>query len=307
MERVDEIDLFAEQLLRIKGTILELFPRDETEKIGLLEQAFQDAEFYHRGQLRKSGEPAIIHPYRVALLVAEAGMDTESVIVALLHDVIEDTEVTKSEIGERYGEWMAEVVDGLTKVPKPERAGSPNSRELETYRKLLTSTVKDIRTLLVKIFDRLDNMRDLAHLARPRQRRISMETLLVYVPMAQRMGMEDIAGELATLCFRFLYPKRFKTVLERLKAQILLETAKVDSLKTIIRSALAPHYPDHCRVEAKFYQIPDTIYEREIFMARSETFKERLVLKEGPRQLYVHWTHWLKGLAHLLGLAPSSA
>ena len=255
---------YAEQLQRIKQSILEHFPRDKTSKIGLLEQAFQDAEYYHRGQFRKSGEPVIVHPYRVALLAAESGLDAESAIVALLHDLIEDTEVTKDALRERYGEWFAEVVDGLTKSPRPANGGprvAPRGAELATYRKLLFSTIRDIRTLLVKIFDRLDNMRDLSHLDRKRQRRIAMETFLVYVPFAQRMGLQDIADELTTLCFRFLYPKRFAETLSWIKDKIQSEQPKVNEIRTILESALSGLKLSFHRVEPKFHQLSEAILE----------------------------------------------
>ena len=258
------LDPHDAQLRRIRDAIIDRYPRSATEKFGLLEQAFRDAEFYHRGQERKSGEPAIIHPYRVALLVAEAGLDVESVIVALLHDVIEDTELTKAEIGERYGEWMAGIVDGLTKASLPLGADARNTASLETYRKLLASTTEDIRTLLVKIFDRLDNMRDLAHLDRERQRRISTETVLVYVPMAQRLGLQDIADELTTLCFRFLYPYRFKTVLKDLKIQIDQERDRANGIKAILESAIEPLRLAEFEVAPKYRQVCDAIYDKRV-------------------------------------------
>lgn len=260
MERLAAGDPYAGQLARIKQAIFEHFPRGKSPKIRLLEQAFEDAEFYHRGQFRKSGEPVIIHPYRVALSVAEAGMDVETAVVALLHDLIEDTEVTKDELRERYGEWLADLVDGLTKVAKPAEGGRGDG--LETFRKILFSTVKDMRTLLVKIFDRLDNMRDLSHLERHRQRRIGTETLAVYVPMAERMGLQDIAEELTTLCFRFLYPKRFNRMLEGLRARIAADQPQVDDIQRILESALRPLRLAEFAVEPRYFQISDAIRDR---------------------------------------------
>jgi GTP pyrophosphokinase len=284
MEPLARDDPYAGQLQRIKQSVLERFPRDKTSKIGLLEQAFQDAEYYHRGQFRKSGEPAIIHPFRVALLVAEAGLDVESAIVALLHDLIEDTEVTKDALRERYGDWLAEVVDGLTKAPRPTNGGPRGGAELATYRKLLFSTIRDIRTLLVKIFDRLDNMRDLSHLDRRRQRRISMETFLVYVPFAQRMGLQDIADELTTLCFRFQYPKRFADVLSRLKSQIQAEQVKVGEIKTILDSALAVLDLAFYRVEPKYHQVSEAILE---IRPPARALRQFQITVPNPRDCYV--------------------
>jgi GTP pyrophosphokinase len=287
METLRADDPYLGQLQRIRQSILEHFPRDKTPKIGLLEQAFQDAEYYHRGQFRKSGEPVIIHPYRVALLVTEAGLDAESVVVALLHDLIEDTGVTKDALRDRYGEWLAEVVDGLTKVPKPTNGGPRGPRGdagLATYRKLLFSTIKDIRTLLVKIFDRLDNMRDLSHLDRRRQRRISLETYLVYVPFAQRMGLVEIADELTTLCFRFQYPRRFKRVLEDVKARIAAEQPKIGQIKTILEQALAGlELPFH-RVEPRWHSVSEAILERVPPVRALKLFK---ITVPQPRDCYL--------------------
>lgn len=230
---------FAGRLERIRQSVLSHFPRDKTPNVSLLEKAFADAEFHHRDQWRKSGEPYILHPARVALLAAEAGKDVETVIIALLHDVIEDTELTKEAVREQYGEWLAEVVDGLTKVVSGERA-EPSGRPvpLGTYRKLIHSTIKDLRTLQVKILDRLDNMRDLGYLSRARQRRISTETMNVYVPMAQRLGMKDIADELTALSFRYHYPKRFKATLSALKQSVQAEQLTVNTLARMLEALL---------------------------------------------------------------------
>jgi RelA/SpoT family (p)ppGpp synthetase len=285
METLRAEDPYLGQLQRIKLSILEHFPRDKTPKIGLLEQAFQDAEYYHRGQFRKSGEPVIIHPYRVALLATEAGLDADSVIVALLHDLIEDTEVTKDALRERYGEWLAEVVDGLTKAPKPGNGKPPQGGAgLATYRKLLFSTIKDIRTLLVKIFDRLDNMRDLSHLDRRRQRRISTETYQVYVPFAQRMGLFEIADELTTLCFRFLYPKRFKKVLEEMKARVAAEQPKVSEIRTILETSLGGLEFVFHRVEPRYHSVSEAILEKQMPGRALKMFK---ITVPQPRDCYL--------------------
>ncbi|MDH4120554.1 MAG: HD domain-containing protein [Deltaproteobacteria bacterium] len=252
------------QLRRIKDTLRKRYPKETTPRHALLEQAFHDVEHYHHGQMRKSGLPAIIHPYRVALLASDAGLDVEGVIIALLHDIIEDTDLTKKEISQFYGTWLADAVDGLTKASR--QGKSADLVSLETYRKLLTSSVKDIRTLLVKIFDRLDNMRDLAPLDRGRQRRISMETLVVYVPMAQRLGLMEIAGELTTLAFRFLYPHRFKRTLALLRGLVKTERRKVNAMGKILETALAalPWAEDQgFSLVAVQHQVADFIYQPE--------------------------------------------
>ncbi|HEX7927921.1 MAG TPA: HD domain-containing protein, partial [bacterium] len=251
-------DPMQARLDRIKQSILARFPRDKTPKISLLERAFTDAEHHHNGQKRKSGEPYILHPYRVALMASEFGLDAETVIIALLHDVIEDTEMTKEVVQANYGNWLADVVDGLTKVAKT--GDSAMDAGVATYRKLISSTIKDLRTAQVKLFDRLDNMRDLGFLARHRQRRISQETYSVFVPMAQRLGMQDIADELSALCFRYLYPRRFNDVLKQLKQRLTDEQAKVQGLTQLLQSILVEQKFTDFTVKPRSLQISDFIH-----------------------------------------------
>ena len=248
---------------RLKRAILDHFPRDTTENVSRLEMAIADAEEHHKGQFRKSGEPVIIHPLRVALLTSEAGLDLDAVIIALLHDIVEDTPVTKAQVQRRYGKGVAQAVDGLTKVATSTRQGLARE-SIDTYRKLLSSTVRDIRTLQVKIFDRLDNMRDLGFLSRERQRRIGMETFNVYVPMAQRMGLMDISRELTTLCFRYLYPKRFKQTLEHLKDCVRQEKRTVAALRNTLSTALTEFGLRRFRVEARYADVSEFMLAREL-------------------------------------------
>ncbi|MGK5095552.1 HD domain-containing protein [Deltaproteobacteria bacterium TL4] len=182
-----------------------------TEELQLLEQAFEDISRYHGAQVRQSGQPVVIHPLRVAWSACQAELDAPTVIASLLHDSIEDTSINKEFIQTHYGDWYAEVVDGLTKIKYPEDSQGKQSANLEaTYQKMLVAMIKDVRSLLIKLFDRLDNMRDMAAMPRYKQRRISRETLVVYVPMARRLGLEQICHELTELSFQYLYPKRYE-------------------------------------------------------------------------------------------------
>jgi GTP pyrophosphokinase len=261
MESTAKMDDSDARLAKIRQAILRRFPKSKSPKYALLKQALLDAEYYHASQVRKSGEPAIIHPYRVALLASEASMGIEAVIIALLHDVIEDTEFTKDDVSAKYGKWLAEAVDGLTKVAESGSRSRGGPASIETYRKLLHSSVRDLRTLQVKIFDRLDNMRDLGFLERGRQRRIAMETMQVYVPMAQRLGLGDISNELATLCFRYLYPRRFSRVLTGLKERIAEEDKKVKGIKKMLEATLRREGGQGFKVEPQHHQVADYIFE----------------------------------------------
>ncbi len=192
--------------------------QDNGSELLKLEYAFEDIQTYHGNQKRKSGEPVIIHPLRVAWSICEANLDPPTVIVALLHDTLEDTELTKSSIKVRYGEWYAEMVDGLTKIVYPETAyGKQKADQEATYRKMLGTMVKDVRILFIKLFDRLDNMRDMEPMPRHKQRRISQETLDIYVPLSKRLGLEKISMEFSDLCFRYLYPKRYDRTIQKLR------------------------------------------------------------------------------------------
>jgi len=179
--------------------------RDEVLK------AIEFLEERHAGQNRASGEPYVIHPLEAAILVAEMGLGKESIISALLHDVLEDTQTSYEEIKKLFGETVANIVDGVTKIGKY-KFKDVSSERVENYRKLLLATAKDIRVLLVKLADRLHNMRTLQHLPKEKQIRIAKETLEIYVPLANRLGIWRIKTELEDLCFSFLYPKEYEKV-----------------------------------------------------------------------------------------------
>lgn len=230
-------------------SICDYFPDLSSSQSHLLARALKDARQHHQGQLRKSGEAYVMHPLRVARMTAEAGMGLQLVIIALLHDVIEDTEMTKQQMHEAYGSWIADAVDGLSKV----QAARPQNRaaavSLETYRKLIVSTLRDLRVLQVKIYDRLDNLRDLAYLPRANQRRISNETMGVYVPMAQRLGMQEVAEEMALLCFRFRYPQRFRRAQQAWENGLDRNAEKMARLETQLREYLEePPDPVHAEI-----------------------------------------------------------
>ncbi|WP_448584272.1 RelA/SpoT family protein [Thermocrinis sp.] len=179
-------------------------------------RAIEFLEEKHAGQKRASGEPYVIHPLEVAVIVAEMGLGKDSIISALLHDVLEDTQTSYEEIKELFGETVANIVDGVTKIGKY-KFKDVSSERVENYRKLLLATARDIRVLLVKLADRLHNMRTLQHLPKEKQIRIARETMEIYVPLANRLGIWQIKTELEDLCFMFLYPKEYEKVKEFVK------------------------------------------------------------------------------------------
>jgi guanosine-3',5'-bis(diphosphate) 3'-pyrophosphohydrolase len=202
----------------------------------LLDQAISDIRQYHENQKRKSGQPFIIHPMRVASYICRAGLDAPTVVAALLHDIIEDTTINHDDIYERYGSWYADIVTGLTKIKKTKSPKNLTVDNLDaTYQRMLKTMVQDVRALFIKLFDRLDNMRDMDAMPRDKQRRISLETLNIYVPIAERLGLTQICQEHTELCFKLLYPKRYQKTLieidELKKDRISTITAMKDSLQ----------------------------------------------------------------------------
>ena len=213
----------------------------------LLDQAITDIRKHHGHQLRKSGQPFIIHPLRVASSICRAGLDAPTVVAALLHDIIEDTKITHKDIHERYGSWYADIVTGLTKIKKPVRQKSVTADNLDaTYQRMLKTMVQDVRALFIKLFDRLDNMRDMDAMPRDKQRRISLETLNIYVPIAERLGLTRICQEHTELCFKLLYPKRYKKTLKEIdelkKDRISTINAMQDSLRFNIEKQKLPFH-----------------------------------------------------------------
>jgi guanosine-3',5'-bis(diphosphate) 3'-pyrophosphohydrolase len=177
--------------------------------IRLIERAYESAAHWHRDQKRRSGDPYITHPLAVATILAELGMNTETICAALLHDTVEDTPYTLTELRGEFGEDIAALVDGVTKLDKVKYG---ESAEAETVRKMVVAMSRDIRVLVIKLADRLHNMRTLRYLPREKQERKSREVLEIYAPLAHRLGMNTVKWELEDLAFATLYPKRFDEI-----------------------------------------------------------------------------------------------
>ena len=182
-----------------------------------IEKAYLYSEECHLGQLRHSGDPYITHPLAVAHILADMRMDHESLIAALLHDVIEDTGVTKNQISRRFGRTVASLVDGVSKLSEIETA-SRAEQQADSFQKMTLAMSKDIRVVLVKLADRLHNMRTLGVLPPEKRRRIAKETIDIYAPIAQRLGINDVRLEFENLGFAAMYPLRYRRLREALKA-----------------------------------------------------------------------------------------
>ncbi len=179
----------------------------------IIQKAYNYALKQHGKQERKSGEPYIIHPTNVAYTVAELGLDEKTISAALLHDVVEDTDVSYEELKNEFGEEIAEMVDGVTKLKQIQYA-SIEENQVENYRKMFLAMGKDIRVIIIKLADRLHNMRTLQFLSRERQIAISEETMQLYAPLANRLGLYAMKWELEDLGFQYLYPEEFKELVK---------------------------------------------------------------------------------------------
>jgi GTP pyrophosphokinase len=208
-QRGSSVNPVLEPLIK---TIRATHPKADVRTV---ERAYDVAAHWHRDQKRKSGDPYITHPLAVATILAELGMNTDTICAALLHDTVEDTPYTLVELRGEFGEDVAALVDGVTKLDKVKYG---ESAEAETVRKMVVAMSRDIRVLVIKLADRLHNMRTLRYLSREKQERKSRETLEIFAPLAHRLGMNTVKWELEDLAFATMYPKRYDEI-ARLVAQ----------------------------------------------------------------------------------------
>jgi GTP pyrophosphokinase len=202
-----------------------------------LESAYQVAVEAHEGQLRLSGEPFIEHPLAVALILADLRLDTTTLEAGLLHDTVEDTEVTLDRIRTEFGEDVADIVDGLTKLDKLQF----QTRELaqaENVRKMIVAMAGDIRVLLIKLADRLHNMRTVGALSSGKQRRMATETLEIYAPLANRLGVQEVKWELEDLAFKTLHPGPYKEIAQLVETRRDERTLRIRDLTDTLRQKL---------------------------------------------------------------------
>ncbi len=210
----------ARKQITFEDVVAKLAERERLLDREWLKRVYRFSSDAHRDQKRRSGEPYLTHPLYVAYLLAEFPADQTAVAVGLLHDVLEDTLTTRESLAESFGEEVTALVDGVTKIGKHEYVRRDQA-QAQTFRKLILASTRDARVILVKLADRLHNMLTLGHMAAEDQRRISRETLEIYAPIAHRLGMSKVQGDLEDLAFYHLYPLQFATleakVAEKLK------------------------------------------------------------------------------------------
>lgn len=205
--------------------------------LALIKSAYDLAHAAHAGQKRASGEEYIIHPLHVAAILMDMHLDEATISAALLHDVVEDTTYTIEEMQEHFGDEVAMLIDGVTKLGRIEYK-SKEEQQLENYRKLFLAMAKDIRVILIKLADRLHNMRTLKYMREDKQKRIATETLEIYAPLANRLGISSIKCELEDLCLRYLEPDSYYDLVENVKQKRQERQAFIDDAMEQLRERL---------------------------------------------------------------------
>jgi len=222
---------FEDLLEKVRGYA----PETDVE---LLRRAYVFSAFEHRGQVRHSGEPYLVHPLAVADILADMRLDAVAIAAGLLHDVVEDTLTTIERIEELFGPAVAHVVEGVTKISAISFSSS-EERQAETFRKMLLAMVDDIRVVVVKLADRLHNMRTLSHLPEERRLKIAQETRDIYAPIANRLGMSKVKNELEELSFRYIEPETFEALRIKVDAKRRASEGQIERLKSTISAKLA--------------------------------------------------------------------
>jgi GTP pyrophosphokinase len=221
-------------LARVREEFLSHYPHGSTEAI---ERAFRVADSAHAGQTRRSGHPYITHPLIVTEILASYGMDEATLVAAILHDTVEDTDLSLEDTEEQFGAEVAALIDGVTKLDRI-RFSSREEHQAATIRKMAIAMARDIRVLLIKLADRLHNVRTLAALPEAKQERIARETIEVYAPLAHRLGVQEIKHEMEDLCFRVLYPKRMSELEDLIKRRAPQREVDVEKVMTEVRDQL---------------------------------------------------------------------
>ncbi|MCC6071347.1 RelA/SpoT family protein [Massilia sp. GCM10020059] len=236
---------------QLSAKLAEYLSPSELKKV---KEAYRFSDEMHLGQVRKSGEPYISHPIAVAEICADWKLDVQAIMAALLHDVMEDQDVKKDELIERFGAPVASLVDGLSKLEKIEFQ-SLIEAQAENFRKMLLAMASDVRVILIKLADRLHNMRTLEHMTAAKKRRIAAETMEVYVPIAHRLGLNNIYRELQDLAFSHLYPLRYRTLAKAVKAARGNRREVVKKILESVKNTLAG-----AGIQAEVYGREKTLY-----------------------------------------------
>ncbi len=251
-----EVPAVAEAWRELEAKVRATRPTDDLTP---LRKAFERGAWWHRNRKRDSGQPYILHPIAVSAILADEMMDMVCLQVGILHDVVEDEDVTVDDIRRQFGDEVARVVDGVTKLGKIKLANA-EERQAESLRKMLLAMTTDIRVIIVKLADRMHNLQTLDALSRERQQRIALETLEIYVPIAHRLGMGKIRGQLEDLAFKFQDPDAYKEILEQLETRRQANAEYLVQIKSTVEAKLArENIP--ARVEGRLKR-PYSVYQK---------------------------------------------
>jgi len=253
----------------------------------LLKKAYVFAARAHKGQTRRSGEPYLSHPLEVASMLADLKLDNTTLVAGLLHDVLEDTEVTAAEVRENFGAEVADLVDGVTKISRVQEA-SPEARQAETIRKIILAMIGDLRVIFIKLADRIHNLKTLKFLPEDRQKQVAKETLDIYAPIANRLGMGRIKAELEDLAFRYVDPDEYFRIAaivtpERQKAESDLDRLKA-KLEGLMRENGIPAEVQG-RIK-RLYSIHDKMKKRDIDFDQVYDFKALRIITDSVKNCY---------------------
>src|SRR5450432_2388374 len=230
-------------MLRLSDILERVSAYHPAPDLDLIKKAYVYSAKVHQGQVRRSGEPYLIHPLAVAGILCDLKLDEASIVTGLLHDTLEDTLATREELSDLFGDEIAQLVDGVTKLSQfsMSAAASQEEKQAENFRKMIVAMARDIRVILVKLADRTHNMRTLEHMAPEKQQRIAQETQDIYAPLANRLGIQWIKIELEDLAFKYLKPNDFADTEKQLeqtqkdRQKYILDV--VELLKTKLREA----------------------------------------------------------------------
>jgi GTP pyrophosphokinase len=258
------------------------------EDVRQLQSAYEFSEAAHEGQFRRSGEPYISHPVEVAKILTQWHLDSQALTAALLHDVMEDTAVTKIEISEKFGKMVAELVDGVSKLDKIEFE-SQEQAQAENFRKMFLAMARDVRVILIKLADRLHNMRTLDVMQPTKRARIARETLEIYAPIANRLGLNALYMELEELAFQNLYPNRYRVLKKALEVQRGNRREVVDKILDAIKQRLADNKIDALVTgrEKNLYSIYKKMHEKNLSFSKVlDIYAFRVIVKD-PAACYL--------------------
>ena len=254
------------------------------EDIAQLQSAYLFSESAHQGQFRKSGDPYISHPIAVAKILTQWHLDSQALTAALLHDVMEDTAVTKNEISDKFGKHVADLVDGVSKLDRIEFQ-TQEQAQAENFRKMLLAMARDVRVILIKLADRLHNMRTLQVMHSKKRARIARETLEIYAPIAHRLGLNQLYTELQELAFRHLYPNRYNVLSKALLRARGNRREVVDKMLESIKQKLADSHLDATVTgrEKNLYSIYKKMLEKNLSFAEVfDIYGFRVIVRDTP-------------------------